>query len=444
MLPSTYDRLLADYKELRKQKREIENKKIKDRTEEEQKELEEIREKLYANEINRNESLMSFFEDLEKKIYDRNFNIDFSKKRGKGDKDIYVINKDDPASYFAVKCIQRNIYQTFKVKQSSRHTIMTQLKLLLNENLPKYIIRTDISSFFESIPQKELNEKIENNTLLNIKSKSFIKAILKRYNALSELDKGVPRGISISSYLSELYMKDIDNIIRKREEVLYYVRYVDDIFIILTSLAGKEDIEKYYLDLYNLFEAHYLKLKLANEDKGKCKLFSYTNSCSATIDYLGYTLSIQVEKEGFKTTFEIKNDKLEKYNRRINLAFERFNQTNKYNLRQAKRDLFDSLKFLSGNFSMTGGKSKIKYGIFYSNDLLDNEACLERLNKCMRAKKILLDDSVFESDESKKRCEERINKRIQKIDFYKNWVNKKMYSFKEERLKNIKKWLEKE
>ena len=43
---------------------------------------------------------------------------------------------------------------------------------------------------------------------------------------------GVPRGIGISAYLSELFMRNVDNQIQELDDLIYYARYVDDIIAI--------------------------------------------------------------------------------------------------------------------------------------------------------------------------------------------------------------------
>ena len=87
----------------------------------------------------------------------------------------------NPENYFVTKQLQRNIYKTFKVKQACRKVIIEQLKLILDDGFPKIIIRTDIKKFYESIPHKELLQKIEENSLLSFPSKRMIKRVLNQY-----------------------------------------------------------------------------------------------------------------------------------------------------------------------------------------------------------------------------------------------------------------------
>lgn len=160
-------------------------------------------------------------------------------------KEVFTLDTPTHAHLFAIKQLQYNIRHAFKVKQDNRHSILTNIKAFLNSNIPVYIIRTDISKFYESIPQDKLKRMIFDNTLLSNKSKSFINGILMEYENIKDTSlatpmHGVPRGIGISSYLSEVYMRNIDSEISRRREVMFYARYVDDIFIILSALpSGK-------------------------------------------------------------------------------------------------------------------------------------------------------------------------------------------------------------
>ena len=80
-----------------------------------------------------------------------------------------------------MKTLQYNLKKVFKVQQANRHRIMTQVRILMNESTPKYIIRTDVHHFYESIPQDKLLNIIKGNTLLSKMSMRFIWQILEEY-----------------------------------------------------------------------------------------------------------------------------------------------------------------------------------------------------------------------------------------------------------------------
>ena len=55
----------------------------------------------------------------------------------------YSIAKNDATSFLAMKQLQHNLNRSFNVKQSNRYLLIEQIKCLLQDNLPKYIVRTD-------------------------------------------------------------------------------------------------------------------------------------------------------------------------------------------------------------------------------------------------------------------------------------------------------------
>lgn len=207
-------------------------------------------------------------------------------------KKIYTIAKDGP-SFFAIKQLQFNISRSFKVKQANRHQITKQVYNILNDDLPKYIVRTDIEGFYESVPQAKLISLVFENQLLNPKSKSLIMNILYQYNLMTDQlrlnkneRKGIPRGIGISAYLSELYMRDIDTRIREMKSLTFYGRYVDDIIMVF-SPTNEEEQEGHYLKLVeNIVNNENLKLKRITKDKYIDSLFSTLTSTGVSTEVM--------------------------------------------------------------------------------------------------------------------------------------------------------------
>ena len=172
---------------------------------------------------------------------------------------------------------------------------MECIKPLLSSKIPLWVIRTDISSFYESIPQERLLRMVNNNSLLSSKSKSLIKVLLDLFEQKKDTTQiqpgiGIPRGIGISPLLSEIYMREIDNRITSNVEVVFFARYVDDIFIICKP-GHSLSIEDYYNNtLCNLFSKYGLELKNKNRNGDKCELIDLTseNRDNISFDYLRY------------------------------------------------------------------------------------------------------------------------------------------------------------
>lgn len=158
-----------------------------------------------------------------------------------------------------------------------------------NESKYKKYIKTDLSSFFDTINHdlllKKLNRKITDQKVINL-----IKIILtNEQQYINEKSKknlvGVPQGLSISMLLANIFMLEIDDFFCHKEDIKYY-RYVDDIFIFLNNRV----IIYYFLLKFKLFLN---KLKI---NKVKTKI----SKIYRPFVFLGYQIednSITVKKQ---------------------------------------------------------------------------------------------------------------------------------------------------
>lgn len=313
--------------------------------------------------------------------------------------DQLYITENTVENYLVLKQLQRNIYKTFSVKQADRKLIISQIKLLLSESFPKVIVRTDISKFYESIPHKQLISKIEENSLLNNSSKRIIKSILNQYWNLLIADgiknstderKGVPRGIGISAFLSELYLKDIDNIIKSIPNVIYYARYVDDIIIIISPPHRNEKktadqykkliekvVNKFHLEM-NSNKTKVFDLRKANSER--------KTSIAYEITFLGYKFIKEFKKgknkqeqdiiTSKKLVVNMSDSKLNRFKNKINYAFNEFDvNIVKYigRERSTNKLLIQRIKVLTNNFRLYRRKSNVLIGIYFSNEFLTED-----------------------------------------------------------------------
>ena len=294
--------------------------------------------------------------------------------------------EDNVCNFFISKKIQENIRETYKVRQSSRYAILSQLINLLEDNCPKYVIRTDIKNFYESIPQKILLEKINNDYLLSIKTKKFINQIFESYNKLigqtdADTAIGVPRGIGISAYLSELFMRNVDNQIQELDDLIYYARYVDDIIAIFVPQSKKVDdnyLKKYLIRIKEIVEKEKLFI---NEEK--TKEYNLLNSLSSnnlknnSINYLGY----EIGSTSNKLVIELSKNKIDKYIKRIKLSFEYFSKKRHHNRKREFKLLSARIKYLTSNTKLRNNKERVFVGIYYSNPFLNSDKSLEKMEK---------------------------------------------------------------
>jgi hypothetical protein len=295
-------------------------------------------------------------------------------------KTVYTVDKTSPETFFILKKLQSNIQHTFKVKQSDRNEIIHQVKNLLDNAFPKFVIRTDIKSFFESIPHDKLLKKVKKNPILNSQSKKIIKQVFREYRSKTGLDKGVPRGIGISAYLSELYMRDIDNKIKYLPNVTYYARYVDDIIVIFTPNTKYDDLN--YIDK--------IKDIIAFEDleinEGKTKQFDLiTEEVTENFDFLGYKITFNNLKNK-PIEIDLTNNKKNKYKAKLDKSFEIYNTQSKYNEKKARKILVKRLRYLTENTRLLNVKKEIMIGIYFSNILLTKTSSLNGLDRYLEYK----------------------------------------------------------
>lgn len=333
------------------------------------------------------EELTKELENISAKITKKGFKItlkeiDLSKKPESADKTkivSYYSTEKCAASYFAFKQVQYNIKNLYKVKQSDRYKIMCQLKEMLSDKFPKYIIRTDIKDFFESIPRDKLKKKINDDYLLTLLSKNIITQTLEQYTECSKNKNGIPRGIGISSYLSELYMRDIDEQIRSQENVLFYARYVDDIIIIY---AGKKDSDNSVLNGYKTKLEEIVKNAGLEINTAKTKVLNLTKKCDTKLAYLGYEMTLNSGKIIFKLT----KKKIATYIKRIEESFKAYEKDKALNEKKARNMLFKRINFLTGNTRLLNNKKHILVGIYFSNSLLSSPLTLNCLDQYLLSK----------------------------------------------------------
>lgn len=371
--------------------------------------------------------LQGIFNNLEQKIETNNIAFKLKKHIKIEGKLIYTVekNRESPEVFFALKQVQNNIKKSFKVGQSDRYEVANQVINMLDNNFPKFVIRTDIKSFFETISHEKLHEKINKNYILNTESKKIINEILDQYKILSTSDKGIPRGVGISSYLAELYMQDIDNKIRALPNLTYYARYVDDIVAIFTP-NSRYDKVCYLKQFKKIIEDEKLQL---NEDKTKrLKLYDKDNQ-PIKLDFLGYKIS---NNNGSKLQVSITQSKLKKYKNKIDSAIEDYNKTNKYNEKLARKLLKNRLKYLTGNTRLLNAKKDIFLGIYFSNILVTKTNQLKRLDCYLQHKLTLLKPHEKLAISTKD-----LKNKFGKYSFFKGFKNRKFYIFNKNTLEDI-------
>jgi hypothetical protein len=334
--------------------------------------------------------------------------------KGNG-KQLYKLS-DDVKSFFLLKHAQYNINKLYKIKHSSRVDILKQLKAILNDKMPKYVIKTDIKEFYESLPTDRLLAKLSKDNLLSFTTKLFISKVIKEYKGLSKANDGIPRGVGISAYLAEIYLREFDKKILQMDCVTFYGRYVDDIVLVMTP-----GYKGHQLDVDEVIAQVFKECGLIQNKDKTVKIDHSVKLARASLDFLGYRITFGAGN----VVFDLSRAKIERYKKRIDIALHAYAHLAKINEKKARKDLVKRIRYLSGNTRLTNNKSHVSVGIHCSNSLLTNSRSIMYIQKYFDQK---VSSSSFSS---------ALIQRLLKYSFLDGFEKKTFSVFKSSELKKI-------
>ncbi len=297
-----------------------------------------------------------------------NSRIVYSARDGEIHKELQKINKEIINKY-SLKLPNRNAIIKTIIQFLSQGEINLKRKELLFTPLDFKVIKMDIKNFFPSINKHILYKKIVKSSILNDSSIETIKSFI-----FSSEYKGIPLGLSFSNSLSELYLEGFDSIVQLQWNPLLYVRYVDDLLIIVNDAVDEDEVKNFIKA--QLKEYH---LEVNNEKT----IVRKSNSHHFKFDYLGYEFSkYQIrfinsegkEKTKNKLAIDISEKKFKaKLLNKLIRYFKRFK--NDHDQLESFWILYYRLKNLIHGVSSKGDNNQvIKFGLSYSYGLINSEA----------------------------------------------------------------------
>ncbi|MBR8769296.1 hypothetical protein IX326_000485 [Porphyromonas levii] len=443
-----------EYREMRKKLNELLRKKKAERTEKETSQIDQLKQSMKENAQQQKVLLQEHLSKVSSNILSSNFRFNLTPDPSKYlDKPLYTIGAT-AEEFFAMQVLCRNVKKLFKISMSSRDEILSQLKMLLREDKSRYyIIRTDVCDCFESIPHAKLFEYLEGNNLLDVKSKSLLRGLIRKEFEAKNLrplvptpQTGIPRGCAISSLLSEFYLSKIDEVIRRTlPGIVFMARYVDDIIIVAHPDLDDEhhwSLDDYVKALTDAYAKNGLIIHTPTDGTNKCYTYDSKDTKNLKFDLLGYTIQSvkgDKEKQGF---FSLSKKKKDKIKDRIIKTFQKFEtllNTVSYDI--AAHYLFDALHVLTCNINLYNAKRGVKVGIFYSNQLLDNIKDLEGLDRQLQHScgQISLKGKAYIDPAKQPQIEATLKKQLKQVSFVKGFaMPHKRYKVKKNRLQMIK------
>lgn len=334
-----------------------------------------LKSELISLKADKSSAIDSLMDEISQKVLKSTFEIKLSQKIGPKGKQVFCIDSE-PETFFVIKQLQRNINRIYGVKQANRHHLISQLRDMLNSQFPFELVRTDIKSFYESINRKRLIEKLDSDQLLSPSSKKYIKQVLKSYGELSGTETGIPRGIGISAYLAELYLRPVDKAIRTIPGLALYCRYVDDIVALFARPPSGNNLGSFKDNILTILGDNELihnaektsEFDLA--DKERIKKF----------EYLGYRFHLSPGKIEISPSAA----KVKKYRARMKAAFAGYWRDRPVNPKRAFTRLVWRIRFLTGNTRLLNSKAGAVTGIYFNNSIANDLHSFELLDKRLK------------------------------------------------------------
>ena len=185
---------------------------------------------------------------------------------------------DNKGTHACAKKIQRNLKQT---------------KWLWGEEAT--IIKIDISKFFYAINREILKEIISKD----LECDYTINLLYKIIDSADSIDKlGLPLGNSFSQLGANIYMDKVDNYAKRKLGLQFYVRYADDIVIVVENKTKANEV----LDSITEFIEEIMDLEL---NTNKTKTFPIMQGVNA----IGYKI--------YPTHMLLRNESKKKLKRKI-------------------------------------------------------------------------------------------------------------------------------
>jgi len=133
------------------------------------------------------------------------------------------------------------------------------------ENGYTYVVSLDLSKFFDRVNHhrlmSRLEERIKDKRVLKL-IRAFLKSGVQLNDLVEPTEEGTPQGGPLSPLLSNIVLDELDKELERRG--LHFVRYADDIVILVRSQKAAERV----LKSISSYIVNKLKLKV-NEEKSK-------------------------------------------------------------------------------------------------------------------------------------------------------------------------------
>ena len=166
------------------------------------------------------------------------------------------------------------------VKNRGIHKCANKIKRDLKGEKDIYCLKTDIRKFYPSIDHNVLK--------CVIRKKIKDERLLKLLDEIVDSTDGVPIGNYLSQYFANIYLSELDHIVKEKFHIKCYYRYADDIVMLSHNKEELHNIEKF-------MKEYLLGMKLTL--KGNWRIFPVAKNVNDNhgcgIDFMGYVFYIE-------------------------------------------------------------------------------------------------------------------------------------------------------
>lgn len=322
-----------------------------------------------------------FFQGLEEEVLSGKFRFRPLETSMRNRKRIFFTQ--NLSNIFVIRRINENIRRAYRVRQSGRFYVIQQIAQALSETAPKYIVRLDIASYYESLRPRRILDRLRADRLVSTTTIELLTRLfrLARHSGAN----GLPRGIQVSGTLAEIQAQSLEAGLRRVEGIYYLARFVDDLFLL--STRSYSDIQAQVLEVFEGLGLRPNNRKTFTEyvgckcvagcvyapgpckciDRCQCGL-SLTAAGIHAFNYLGFKLVVPRTNEPTRRRLNpvrtyLADRKIRKIKRRMTFSFREYLRDGDFHL------LRDRLLYLTGNHRVDPAKGRggLLGGVYYDN-----------------------------------------------------------------------------
>lgn len=194
----------------------------------------------------------------------------------------------------AVAKAYADIMSAYGLKTASRNSVLRDVKRLMDAPDDSLVLRLDVTSCYETVDYAAVRRTLADDGRVADATLATLDSAEDAY-LRSGQTRGVPRGLSVSGLLVELYLRVVDRRIESMPGVQLYRRYVDDSIIFFDPRSAGAGARTLFERIRDVYERLGLQLHDPDEYPYKGDIIESKNDCE--FPFLGYEIIRTPERE---------------------------------------------------------------------------------------------------------------------------------------------------